>query len=154
MHITQWLRRTWFKQFIVCLILLTNFMFIFAFYLCRFMKLIYISRSFVFGELFCFFICDKIFLHSTLIARWRVITAPRGTASCIDISLDSVSQFGWSNQKMNTSGERKTKFITLFIFSIPNERFLKKINRQSFVTESALHKYHFMCCFYNSVHYN
>lgn len=42
MHITtQWLRRMWFKQFIVCLILLTNFLFIFArslFYLRRFMS--------------------------------------------------------------------------------------------------------------------
>lgn len=42
MHITQWLCRTWFKQFIVCLILLTNFLFVLLFYLCRFMKLIYI----------------------------------------------------------------------------------------------------------------
>lgn len=31
MHITQWLCTIWFKQFIVCLILLTNFLFIFAF---------------------------------------------------------------------------------------------------------------------------
>lgn len=59
MHIKQWLGRTWFKKFIVCLTLLTNFLFIFLF-MARLMKLIYILLALVL--IFCCYL-DSFFLH-------------------------------------------------------------------------------------------